>query len=118
MASRSTIDARLIKPDKVDFGSLAPELQHHGIDRSDPGQVPDMRPADVDRDPIERLPEIESRDKVAAEAKLPGEEEPESSTPTSTPIARLCVSDTTTTVASMTTLELRGCTRRLRIEPS
>jgi len=42
---------------------------------------------------------------------------PESRTPISTPLARSCVPTVTTTVASITTLELLGCSRRLRIEP-
>ncbi len=41
---------------------------------------------------------------------------PESRTPTSTPLARSCVATVTATVASITTLELLGCSRRLRME--
>ena len=41
---------------------------------------------------------------------------PDSKTPTRTPIARLCVETTPATVASMTTLELRGCVLRFLID--
>lgn len=41
---------------------------------------------------------------------------PDSSTPTSTPLARSWVPTVMATVASITTLELLGCSRRFRIE--
>ena len=35
--------AGLVEADNFDLGTLTPELQHHGIQRRDAGDVPDMR---------------------------------------------------------------------------
>ena len=64
-ASRSTMRrARLVHADDLDLRALAAEFQHHRVQRANAGDVPEMRAADIDHDALQRLAEVEGRDEV------------------------------------------------------
>ena len=56
--------AGLVQADDLDLGAVAAELQHDRVERGDAGDVPDMRAADVDDDPLQRLLEVEGGSEV------------------------------------------------------
>lgn len=56
--------AGFVKADDFDLGSFAAEFQHHFVERTHGGEIPEMRVAHVDAHLGDRLLEIERGEKL------------------------------------------------------